>query len=126
MSEGKVWLGILALLVVLYVIGQAGFGDARGESLYTGYVVDTEVDKGVIFRTTTVHLKTNLDASSVESFCVKPEPEEDLLENLQEHQRNQDKVQIEYSRPYWVSPFGCSSGLSLVRDASTASGGAAP
>lgn len=52
--------------------------------------------------------------------------ESELLDTLQEHQRNQDKVQIEYSRPYWVSPFDCSSGLSIVREASTASGGAAP
>ena len=91
----------------------------RGESTYTGYVVDTEIDKGIAFRTSQVHLKTHPRSSSVEEFCLTNET---LEQNAQQYLEEEQKITVTYSRPLWVNPFTCEGGLSVVKSFEEASG----
>lgn len=89
----------------------------RGESTYTGYVVDTEIDKGLIFRTSQVKMKTHPRSSAVEAFCLPTEEfEEQAIQSLQD----QEPVTVTYSRPLWVNPMQCDGGLSIVKSFSEA------
>jgi hypothetical protein len=89
-----------------------GFGSMRGESTYTGYVVDAEIDKGLIFRTSTVHMKTHPRSSAVEEFCL---PTGEFEEEAEQALQDQEPVSVTYSRPLWVNPMTCDGGLSIVQ-----------
>ena len=104
---------VIAGVLLFSVFGFFGFGQARGESTYTGYIVDTEIDRGYIFRTSTAHMKTHFRSSAVESFCLQTE---ELEQRAKELQAAEKKVRITYSRPLWVSPAQCDGGLSLIKD----------
>lgn len=104
---------VLAGFLLFSVFGFFGFGSAHGESTYTGYIVDTEIDRGYIFRTSTAHVKTYFRSSASESFCLQTN---DLEQRAKELQAAEKKVQITYSRPFWVSPARCNGGLSLIHD----------
>ncbi|WP_276273626.1 hypothetical protein [Haloarcula litorea] len=82
-------------------------------------MVDTEIDKGFIFRTSQVHLKTHPRSSAVEEFCLVSDKQEQKAE---QYLRNQQKVTVTYSRPLWVSPFTCDAQLSIVKSFNETSG----
>lgn len=111
--EFRFWAAVLGLFLFVSVIGYTGISAARGESTYTGYIVDTEINKGILFRTSTAHLKTHFRSSAHESFCL---PTEELAQQAKQFQREEQKVRITYSRPLWVPPTKCDGGLSLIRD----------
>ena len=77
------------------------------------------MDKGLIFRTSQVHLKTHPRSSAVEEFCLVNEQQEQKAE---EYLRNQQKVTVTYSRPFWVNPFTCEGGLSIVKSFNESTG----
>lgn len=114
---------IAVVLIGAFVFTSMGFGSARGESTYTGYVVDTEIDKGLIFRTSQVHLKTHPRSSSGEEFCLTTEQHE---QEAKEYLQNQQKVTVTYSRPLWVSPFSCEAQLSVLQNFNESSGVESP
>lgn len=91
----------------------------RGESTYTGYVVDTEIDRGIVFRTSQVYLKTHPRSSAVEAFCLNSD---DLEQKAQDYLNDEQKVTVTYSRPLWVNPMNCEGGLSIVQSFEEASG----
>jgi len=105
------------VVLLLFIVGGAvatqifGVGTPRGQSTYTGYVVDAEIDKGIVFRPSTIHLKTDQQASSVEEFCLVNKEQEDKARQLS---RNQTQVTVTYSRPLAVPIWKCQSGLSIV------------
>ncbi len=115
-KEDLFWLAFAVLvfgfLALSFIFTSLGFGSARGQSTYTGYVVDAEIDKGLLFRTSTVHLKTHPRASAVEEFCL---PTDEFEKQASTYLQDQQRVKVTYSRPYWVHPMTCSGGLSLVR-----------
>lgn len=111
--EFRIAIVVLAGVLLFSVFGFFGFGQARGESTYTGYIVDTEIDRGYIFRTSTAHLKTHFRSSAHEAFCL---PTDKMAQRAKELQAAEQKVQITYSRPVWVSPATCDGGLSLIRE----------
>lgn len=101
----------LAFVVISAVGGITGLGTPRGESVYTGYVVDVEDDKGLIFRTSQALVKTDQESSVAEQFCLDDESD---VEAAKEFLQNGEKVDIEYSRGVWVNPFDCQSELSVT------------
>jgi hypothetical protein len=112
--EAGIWLGILAILFIGPIaFSVSGIGSVRGQSTYTGVIVDTEIDKGIFFRPSTAHLKTHVRASLHESFCL---PTGELEQKAMQYQKQGQKVRITYSRPLWVSPTECERSLSLVRE----------
>lgn len=113
----KVGIGLVAVVVVaLLLYGFLGLSATRGASTYTGQVVDIEHEKGLFLKTSQVHLKTNLESSEAETFCVHPSEVDEHLPILRRALRNNQQVTISYSRPLWVSPSECQSGLSMVDD----------
>jgi len=106
---------LLIVLAVLFVGAVAVGVDApRGESTYTGVVVDVEVEKGIP-ATTQAHLKTDPQASSSESFCVLPDNDEHL-ETLRTAARNGSRVTVTYERPLFVPFWTCERGLSYITE----------
>lgn len=109
-------IAAVVVLVVAAVAGFAGFAEQRGESTYSGVVVDFENERGFVFKTTQAHLKTNPESSSGETFCVHPENRDRQVEVLREAARDGSVVTVTYSRPYFVPPWECESGISIIRD----------
>lgn len=107
---------LFIVVVALAAAGHhAGVDTPRGESEYTGYVVDVEHNKGLVLKTTQVHMKTQPRSSSKETFCVM-DKKTDHLQALRNALTNQSRVTISYSRPVYVSRFNCNPGLSIVRN----------
>lgn len=110
-------LGVSALLVVATVIGtvgyMAGFDTVRHESDYSGHAVDLEVEKGLVFQTTQVHMKTNPRSSEHETFCVHPD-NHGQLDQIRTAVSNGHRMTVSYYRPLWVSPFDCEQGTSVI------------
>lgn len=112
-------LGIVVLFLAVFVVipgllGFMGISSMRAESTYTGYVVDVEHDKGVLFRTSQIHLKTHPRSSAVEEFCIHPSNEKEQLEKARQYLQQGEKVDVTYHRPLYVSHWQCEAGLSLV------------
>lgn len=110
-------MAAFVLIVVALIIGMFfGLGTARAPSDYSGHVVDVELDKGMVFRTSQAHLKTHRRSSEGEVFCIPQEREDELGDKLRTAMREGHRVTIEYSRPYIVSPWHCDATTSVIRD----------
>lgn len=120
---GIVVVGVMAALIVMVVgllvvtlLPYAGIDATRGESTYTGEAVDSENERGLIFQTTQIHLKTDDRSSEAETFCVHPDNRDEQVDVLREAARGDDRVTITHSRPYFVPIWECEAGTSIVRD----------
>lgn len=111
--KNALFIAGLVLVGGMILAGYLGVGEPRGESTYTGYVVDVEHDRGYIFRTSQLMIKTDTESSIAETFCLNSEQD---VENAKTYLEDQEKIQVEYSRPLWVNPFQCQSGLSIVNN----------
>lgn len=107
-------LAIIFLTVPGVILSYMGISAPVGESSYTGEVVDIQHDKGYIFRTTQVYMKTDPTASAVETFCVQTNKKPELYQSIKQNYEEGNKIQVDYSRPLFVSPFQCQGGLSTV------------
>lgn len=117
-TDTAVW--ILGIVLIIGFLGfgiasAAGLSNARAPSEYSGHVVDVEQDRGTVFRTTQLNMKTHPQASSSETFCIQ-DGDEEILETAKNATRNNDRVTIEYSRPYFVWIGDCESDTSIVQD----------
>lgn len=113
------WALISGVIFVLFVGGSiivGGVGDQRATSQYTGEVVDLENERGVLLRTTQVHLKTDAQASSSETFCVIDENRDEQLPVLRDAARNGHTVTVTYERPLYVPLWECEKDTSIIRD----------
>lgn len=111
-----------ALIAAAVVIGGLilffmlpGVGTPRGESQYTGVVVDTEYESGFVFKNTIIHLKTNPRSSESETFCIAIPDDQAMYEQLNDALRNGTRVTVTYSRGIVENPFDCMMDHSLVR-----------
>lgn len=119
MKDGTKILLAAVVVIVAFGVGMtvlAGLSSQRGESTYTGQVVDVEVEKGVVFQTTQGKLKTHRRSSTVETFCVHPSNHDDQVPKLKQALERGDRVRITYSRPLYVSIWDCEAGTSIIRD----------
>ncbi|WP_153952876.1 hypothetical protein [Halosegnis longus] len=116
MSSSDFIVTIIVAICILGMLGTAlgGFGVPKSESSYTGYVVDAEIDSGVITKTTQIHMKTHPQASNSETFCLTEGADSPMVDKIRDSVQNQIRIQVDYSRPFWVSPFECNSGLSTI------------
>lgn len=115
--KSQIITGLVAAAIIIAAIGAfIGFGTPRGQSQYTGHVVDVEHDKGIVLPTTQVHMKTNPRSSSKETFCVMDEQNPEHLERLRGAARNNSRVTVTYSRPLFVWRGKCDTGLSVVKN----------
>lgn len=117
MVSGRLVYSVVSVvLIAVIIVGWAAFGisQVRSPSVYTGQVVDIEVDKGILFRTSQVHLKTHLRSSDSQTFCIHPDNQDEQVQILRDALRNESRVSIEYSRPLWVPINDCDVGLSIV------------
>lgn len=119
MSKGGTALGIAILAVVLLVVGAGiygsmGLGQQRAESQYTGHVVDVVEDKGYILTPTWVNMKTDPRSSDQQSYCIKPEDQDELLPKFYAAMESGDRYTVTYERPLWVSPNHCKDGDAII------------
>lgn len=116
----KVAKGFAALVVIMVVgsgcYGFLGAGVPRSESTYTGYVVDVEYEKGILFKNTKLLMKTHPRSSAVEQFCVKIPQDKQIYEKGRQALINQERVTIEYERNFWENPEHCMADASIVQD----------
>ena len=103
----------LAAVICVGVVLLAGVSEVRQPSDYTGNVVDIENEKGIIFRTTQAHVKTDRRSSEHETFCVHPDNREQL-DTLRDGLQTDNRVTIEYSRPLYVPVWVCQSGTAII------------
>lgn len=108
--------GIMIVVLLVAIGGGLGFAEPRGESTYTGVVVDFENERGIPFETTQAHLKTNPESSNKETFCVHPENRDRQVEVLRDAARSGDVVSVTYSRPLFVPVWDCEADTSIIRD----------
>lgn len=110
-----VW-SLIAIVIVSLVYGFAGYTTPRGESQYTGQVVDVVEDKGLIFKPTYVNMKTHRRSSTHEKFCILDQNREEQLSKLYNALENGDRVTVTYSAPAWVRPSKCGAeSMAIVR-----------
>lgn len=116
------WAKIVALCIVVTVVLLAiivaltGFGSIRGQSEYTGHVVDVVEDKGVVFRPTWVNMKTDPRSSDIQQYCVLPDDEREILPEFYDAMESGDRVTVTYERPLWVNPNDCNGSQSIITD----------
>lgn len=103
---------VLGLIAISMITGYLGIGEPRGDSTYTGTVVDVEHNRGFIFRTSQVMVKTDQRSSVAEEFCL---PTEEKVQKAKEFLSSGDQITVQYNRPLYVNPFTCDSSLSVVR-----------
>ena len=96
--------------------GCMGFGTPRSESRYTGYIVDTENESGVIFKNTSIYLKTNPRSSEAEVFYLEMPGDEEMLEKARTALREQRRVTVWYERGLWENPFDAYGDHSVLTD----------
>lgn len=106
----------VAAMVIAVVLGTLGLGTPRAPSEYSGQVVDVENDKGFVFQTSQVHLKTGPQSSSAETFCVHPDNKDEQMPVLRGALSNGSRVTVEYERPYFVGRWECENDTSIVTD----------
>lgn len=105
---GTVSVGALA--------GCMGFGSPRSESQYTGYIVDTENESGLIFKNTSIYLKTNPRSSEAEVFYLEMPGSEEMLEKARTALREQRRVTVWYERGIFENPSDAYANHSLLTD----------
>jgi len=115
-----IWVGII-IAVGLLAYGVMGSGTPRGESEYTGVVVDVVEDKGLAFRPSWVNMKTNSRSSDVQQYCLADEDSE-MIDRFYSAMDSGQRVTVSYSRPFWVSPDQCKSGQSIIHDVQAVNG----
>lgn len=106
----------VVFVLIIALLMTPGIGTPRDTSEYTGYVVDTEYEKGFIFANTKVHLKTNPRSSEHETFCVAVPADEAQFRELQDAAVNQQRVTVTYERGIYEDPFDCFYDDSMVVD----------
>lgn len=117
MKHRDIAIAITAIIVVaLLAYGVMGLASSRGESEYTGHVVDVVEDKGVVFRPTWANMKTSPRSSDIQQYCIHPDDEERLEEEFYAAMEGGERVTVTYSRPLWVSPSECPQDTSIIRD----------
>lgn len=119
---------VVIIACVLLFVGTVaastlGVSSARGESQYTGVVVDVEEDKGLVFRTSQAHVRTDERASQTETFCVHPDSKEEQIPDLRSALNDQTRVTITYERPRVVPIWTCESGTSIITNIEVHNGG---
>lgn len=60
-------------------------------------------------------MKTDPQASTTETFCIRPSRSSGQLAAARAALQNGTRVTVDYSRPLWVSPLECADGLAIVR-----------
>lgn len=96
--------------------GCLGIGTPRSESSYTGYIVDNEYQKGLIFANTKILLKTHPTSSENEEFFIKIPGDEDLYDKAEQALREQRRVTVTYRRSFFENPFDAFSNASIATD----------
>lgn len=83
---------ILTVLIITTVFGTAFFSGFQGygNGQYVGYVTGIEV-RGTVFKTNRVYMKTSLDSSLEDTFCVT---DETLYNSLKEKQLSQERIAV--------------------------------
>lgn len=70
----------------VFLRGFQGYGTGQ----YVGYVTGVEA-RGTIFKTSRVYMKTSLDSSLEDAFCVT---DEELYNSLKEKQLSQERIAV--------------------------------
>lgn len=89
---------VCAFVVTLVTIFQ-GYGNGQ----YVGYVTGTEV-RGTVFKTNRVYMKTSLESSQEDMFCVT---DASIYTVLQEHQTMQNRVTVKTMDIGFALPNEC-------------------
>jgi len=122
MSSGEFWMKLAAGAVVVLLVlaamgyGVAGLGVKRGQSEYTGHVVDVVEDRGVVFTPSWANMKTSPRSSDIQSFCITPAREDELVPKFYEAMKDGGRYTVTYERPLWVSPSTCRNEDAIVTD----------
>lgn len=89
---------ILLIIIALIGIGIFGWHRNTGSGEHVGYI--TAVEKtGLIFKTGTVYVKTDIQSSQEDAYCIV---DDQLASQLRELAENKSKVSISYFK--WISP----------------------
>ena len=115
--ERRKFLGAIGGTGLAATAGCLGIGTPRqNESDYTGYIVDTENERGLIFPNTKIHLKTHPTSGTSEEFCITMPEDEEMLENARVALRDGRRVTVTYQRGIFENPWDCFDNSSMVLD----------
>lgn len=79
---------------------------------HTGYISNTEVVSAwAIWPNRIAYIKTQLESSQEDAYCVGSDA---LLQELRNAQRHQQRVTIRYQNGLWLPPSQCVFGHSII------------
>lgn len=96
--------------------GCMGLGTPRGESTYTGYVVDNEHEKGIIFRNSKIKLKTDPKSGTSEEFYIRTPEDQEMYDEAARALQEQKRVTVSYERSFFENPTDAFGEASVVVD----------
>lgn len=119
MADGiDILMGFLMLAMLLLIVGAIagvlGLDSMRAPSEYTGQVIDVEHNKGIVFRTTQLRMKTHVRSSEIETFCIHERNMPGQLEDARQALATGERIRVEYERPLFVWVGECKPGTSIV------------
>ena len=101
-----IFFGVLVSIPIVIFASFQGYGNGQ----YVGYVTGTEV-RGTLFKTNRVYMKTSLESSQEDVFCVI---DESVYATLQERQVTQDRVTVKTKDIGVALPNECDSESTTV------------
>lgn len=91
--EGVVVSAIIVVLFLGIVLPFTGLHYEISNGEHTGYITAVE-QNGIIFKTYSLYIKTKLDSSQEDRYCV--DGDEQFIEELKEKSRNEEQVTLEF------------------------------
>ena len=86
---------------------------APGEGEHTGYITSTErVNAMWVFPNLIAYVKTDLESSQEDAYCVQ---DAELLNQLRLAQQEQRRVTVSYRNGIWMPVWQCAFGQSIIR-----------
>lgn len=93
----------LTVLLILLAFLLTGCGNT-GSGSSVGYIETIDTNNGLIFKDNEVYIKTNLQSSVEDLYCVE---DQEILKNLQALKDSGDKVKIYYNSELITWPSRC-------------------
>jgi hypothetical protein len=107
-------IGALIFTIILLILAVLGFGIPVAESNYSGDVADIQDNRGIIWETSSVEIKTDSEATEPVTFCIAPGDTSEFIPMLRYAQEENLRVTVTYDRGYFEPPWKCGKGSDRV------------
>lgn len=103
--------GVLILAVVVATPLHIAANNQTHEGTHVGYVTAVETG-GILYKTTTVYIKTNLESTQEDAYCVE---DVGLVETLRKHADDKTRIEVTFTTHFFWSEGCPMDGDSTIR-----------